>query len=87
MSGHTPGPWTAGLHEDPQWKVCGPRGPFHIVCLTSQGNDAANARLIALAPEMADFIRWYAEEWKNHTEGRYVGPLATARALLARLAP
>ena len=52
MNKHTPGPWKARLNEEPQWWICGPKGEFQIIATTSQGNDKANANLMATAPEM-----------------------------------
>lgn len=46
---HTPGEWEARPHESPQWMVAVKGGPFDIICVTSQGNDEANARMLAMA--------------------------------------
>lgn len=46
---HTPLPWRAGVFEDPQWAVRSGSSEFALVCLTSQGNDEANAKFIARA--------------------------------------
>ena len=42
----TPRPWEACQHNDCQWaiRVAGTR--FHLIAITSQGNDEENARLI-----------------------------------------
>lgn len=60
MSQHTPGPWSAtplGEPEtDPRWAI-GPVGdPMHLVAITTQANDAANARLIVAAPDLLDAL-------------------------------
>lgn len=47
--GATPGPWTPSDHNGPQWKISGPRGEFHVIATTSQGNDEPNAAFIAAA--------------------------------------
>lgn len=47
MSKHTPGPWEAIEHDDPQWKICAADSEFHIVAVTVQRNDKANAGHIA----------------------------------------
>lgn len=50
---YTPGPWFAVKHADPQWRVSvGSPDSLKIVAMTCQGNDEANARLIAAAPLM-----------------------------------
>lgn len=41
---------------DPRWCV-GPKGEeFHVVCVTSQGNDEANAKYIALGTAVEDAL-------------------------------
>lgn len=62
---HTPGPWKARIGSDPQWWVCGPEGNFHVIATTSQGNDAANARLIAAAPELLGALEEVLEVTKH----------------------
>lgn len=47
---HTKGPWSCRKSTDVNWLVSGPRGNFHVIAQTMQGNDEANARLIAAAP-------------------------------------
>ncbi len=49
MEEHTKTPWEAVIQEDPQWMVRVKGTDFHIICLTSQGNDQANAEFIAKA--------------------------------------
>jgi hypothetical protein len=49
MAEHTQTPWEAKLIEDPQWMVRVKGTKFHIICLTSQDNDQANAEFIAKA--------------------------------------
>lgn len=43
----TEGPWRARVFEDVQWAVCHGSSEWAIICVTSQGNDEANARLTA----------------------------------------
>lgn len=59
MSKHTPGPWVVEKYETADCKttlwVRAPNG-FSISCIGHKGYEA-NARLIAAAPEMHDFLR------------------------------
>ncbi len=87
MSAHTPGPWTARMLDDPQWVVAS-SGP--LVCNTLHGNDEANARLIAAAPEMLDAARMAVKEleWflSKAGPGSYsaTGTLEQLRAAIAK---
>lgn len=49
MEEHTKIPWEAVLLEDPQWMVRVKGTKLHIICLTSQDNDQANAEFIVNA--------------------------------------
>ena len=55
--GHTPGPWEAKRGEDPQWNVWAEK---QAVACTAHGNDEANARLIAAAPDLLATCEWAA---------------------------
>ena len=72
MSGHTPGPWkwSSGyetIDGRPTWSLVGETDGYGILSCdgeenSPQGmNDEANARLIAAAPTMYDYIRKCAE--------------------------
>lgn len=58
---YTPGPWQAREFCDSQWWVEVKGEPYHFICLTSQGNDEANAKLIAAAPLMLEMLK--KAEW------------------------
>ncbi len=60
---HTPGPWKAMPHELPQWKICGPDGEFDFVAITIQGNDEANAHLLAAALKLLEACKRL--EWSD----------------------
>ena len=54
----THGPWeTFQDNGQPTWWVHVKGNRFHAICNTVQENDEANARLIAAAPEMYDFLQ------------------------------
>jgi hypothetical protein len=63
---HTPGPWVAKPTGDTQWKVCHSGSEFGIVCVTSQGNDKANAELIAAAPDLLRALKDLREQVDAH---------------------
>lgn len=100
----TPGPWqiiaTPGDFNDAFW--IGPE-PLRSIAEVRNGAEdeeyggpkaeAANARLIAAAPELYDALGWCAEQlegcWLNHYGDNPEGgpiprPIAAARAALAR---
>lgn len=81
----TPRPWGARAHEDPQWMVLGPRGRYHAICLTSQGNDEANAALIAAAvnalPALLDVVE-AALAWKRGHEWVAKNPEKMLKSLM-----
>jgi hypothetical protein len=96
---HTPGPWGEGdgapWHVDNDdggsfsWAgICAANGQV-VALLPFEGmwNDPeldANARLIAAAPEMAEFIAEW-EHWESGFADNETPHLAKARALLAKL--
>lgn len=53
MSKHTPGPWTTWGKADPSQIIASKDG---FVAQTVGGNDEANARLIAAAPELLEAL-------------------------------
>jgi hypothetical protein len=48
----TQGPWVAKDHNGCQWEISVAGERFHFIAITSQGNDEANAHLIAAGPDM-----------------------------------
>lgn len=84
MSGHTPGPWRVSLPSEvavigPDRTIvantdCDPLMPYDEWCELQ----AANARLIATAPEMLTTLRC----WLDAFEGRRDYPVAATRRLL-----
>lgn len=90
MSEHTPEPWEARLHEDPQWMVRVKGSPLGAVCLTSQGNDEANARHIVacvnacegINPEaVPELLAASKAVWKWHNQQSERGPMDLDDAL------
>jgi len=61
VNSHTPGPWRCELVTSGQWEVFGPTQA--MICrlakwtATTRSVDAADARLIAAAPELLDACR------------------------------
>lgn len=87
MLKHTPGPWEARLLEDPQWMVGIKGEAFHAVCVTSQGNDEANARLIAAAPDLLAACKDLAAGRGRHTvreQAQWGDSLERAYAAIAK---
>ena len=90
MSQHTPGPWTWSETPEQQLILEGPT-PHHDSILRETADftvQAANARLIAAAPEMLDFIstdlmNFWPDKVQAHPDVKIL--LAKARALLARV--
>lgn len=60
-SAHTPGPWKATHNDDVPgfWSVSSPSGDVLYLSLQEEAV-AANARLIAAAPDLLDALRWAA---------------------------
>lgn len=68
---HTPGPWKAAPAESPTYSI-GPTDPSvkpGIVAVTVGGNDEANARLIAAAPDLLDLCQALLDRLET-TSGR-----------------
>ena len=90
MRGHTPGPWA--LHDEVAGVIYGPDG--HQVCTTPRTTRreverAANARLIAAAPEMLAALLKLVEAVDPAVGGLTLEdwatePVADARAAIAR---
>jgi len=89
---HTPGPWTVepgvpdggGIGIGPILEGIGP----HAIVTFNGGDSEANARVIALAPEMVEALRAMVAAQSlpfDHAERR--DALARARAILAKLEP
>lgn len=92
MSGASPGPW----RWSHGWIEAGDKMVCEMASAEGQEQEAANARLIAAAPEMLDVIRRWAQEtcWSRQydgnptcAEGRGACGPCQSRALIARLEP
>ncbi len=58
VSRYTPGPWEAMNSPDHHWCVCPLAGPPVAICIDHDDDvEAANAYLIAAAPEMYDVLK------------------------------
>ena len=66
---HTPGPWETSSNGI-DWDVCEENGGNMIADLKDCENDEANARLIAKAPEMYEFIK----AWIDFRNGKDTDP-------------
>ena len=92
MSDHTPGPWTIGRfpQSDDRVYISGRTWQnFAEVCSHASGFDqpeaAANARLIAAAPELLAAVRAFVQWDEGNQSGRALNDaIRTARAALAR---
>lgn len=86
MSGHTPGPWTVEKTDSVYGSVDG--GPVARVKLTGNACDAANAALIAAAPELLAALEAMVAhcEVMGHRNGGVEGYAAfdLARAAIAK---
>ena len=89
MSQYTPGPWTVGEDEGTS-KAHEILRKGHVVAWTCSHDpyEEGNARLIAAAPEMLDFIstdlmNFWPDKVQAHPDVKIL--LAKARALLARI--
>ena len=85
MSKHTPGPWEAKIHSDPQWGIMKKGEDFHYIAITSQGNDEANALLIAAVPDllrgcMAALAYWDSPFPENQETAKEIIRAAIAKA-------
>lgn len=92
--GHTPTPWHAEQFGGSQWAVRhGADRHFRFVCLTSQGNDQANAKFIVKACNAHDDLvaavkRLLAEDCDVDTcphDDPATCPYANARAVLKKV--
>lgn len=83
MSAYTPGPWfTAAASTIGHYYVVDSDG-FTICEPSPMG--AANARLIASAPALADALRWALDQIDDDLDLDHRAALAAARAVLARV--
>ena len=84
----TPGPWVA---DEYAFEVGTPENEHGVVCSLegSHKRRQANARLIVVAPDLAEWLRDYVasdDGYQKMTSGRFGLPrVAEARALLARI--
>ena len=87
-SKHTPGPWTATISQTSEggdfWSVYG-ADDISIVYITLRKRQelAANARLIAAAPELLEALEGLCAEVDEHELGN-PDVLRTARAAIAK---
>jgi len=92
MSGHTPGPWQAypGFLNDADYRVYDVDGEF---LTTADDTHAANARLIAAAPDLLEALDWLlacvtadksAEKYPGDHDDRLELAKACARTALAK---
>lgn len=76
---HTPGPWeTSVLSGGTQWEICGTDGGDAIASVVECQSAAANARLIAAAPDLLQTLREIADAYDS------VQLNPTARVLAAK---
>lgn len=86
----TPGPWTPFERPDDNIRIFAMRQPngARKLCVFDGANLEANARLAALAPEMADFLVWTVAEANKigvvDSHAFRAEAAERARALLAR---
>lgn len=72
---HTPGPWGVKRGQS-CLHVVSADDSMHTGCISFSGNGAANARLIAAAPELLSALKLMVEH--------YGDPLKVARAAIAK---
>lgn len=79
----TPGPWMAAAKPSSiiGWPVVAPHSMGRSVCSVTHGHDegAANAHLIAAAPELYEALAAIVADWDNKQ-----GPTETIGALIKR---
>ena len=92
MSKHTPGPWKAVQHPREHkwaWTIEGADGVGQIIARMGLVNDAqavaANARLIAAAPELLAAL-YAASEWLNDMGCEHEEPDLTCVVCLVNIA-
>ncbi len=88
MSKHTPGPWTAGPTMHGKWHcIFAPSNAGEV----ARTESAANARLIAAAPELVELLRDIQRNYTATSNGAAFATAYTNRfaepvgALLARI--
>lgn len=76
---HTPGPWTFHLEPDGEIHISG--DDLHV-CRLPQGypNEAANARLIASAPDLLDALEYAYTQLDPRSEHAHQASIALAKA-------
>ena len=86
MSEHTPGPWTARPQTGPQWGVTHGDSEFAFICncFTLHGNDEANARLIAAAPDMLEALKQSLDWLSSYPGGGALGMYDQVRAAIEK---
>ena len=85
MSQHTPGPWEVRQAETGKVSIYPIAGAYRVA---DSYDGLANARLIAAAPEMHDFIKRYMRTDSAHSDHLPPKPgclICEACALLARI--
>lgn len=97
MAKHTPGPWTTdGICYGGQQQVTqagtGGSAPKSLMIVAEvngkEGEQEANARLIAAAPEMFGLLQMLDRAWASHPavlHEKMTAVIQPARALLARI--
>lgn len=70
MSGkHIPGPWFYGQESaDPEWYIVTIKGGLIIANVNAHHHQEANARLIAAAPDLLDFVKWVAAQGEPNNQ-------------------
>ena len=90
---HTPGPWTTDEadHDAPYQDIKIKAGKHHTVCTVwiddapvrdFNISQAANARLIAKAPDLRDALAWALDQIEDDLDPDHQAALAHARSLL-----
>lgn len=85
MTQHTSGPWeTSILSNGTQWQVCEKDGGDMIADLSETDNQEANARLIALAPDLLAACQALIDERASGDPRRESHAQANAKRLIAK---
>lgn len=87
---HTQGPWSVtydtdiiGTENDPENECVGTVDVAHVYLRTVPGRTAANARLIAAAPDLLEALSLLAAGIENSVSDTYL-PLKKARAAISK---
>ena len=94
---HTPGPWSVwNFNDDPRHVAVGPEAGGLAVadivacnahgCYTAQteAQGAANARLIAAAPDLLEALQWAIEQIEDDLDPDHQAAIVAARAAIAK---